>query len=490
MKNLKRIASLLVVISSSFVFATNAQAATEVCTVSDEDTLATCLTTEGTTTLKVTNDVEITKDTTIDGLLITIDAGKKLTVKEDITLDYTGVETADVTNITLSGTGSELVVNGTLNAKGVASNIAIQASATTGKITIGQKGKLSISNFKRGGIAALSEIVVNGNLTMTGNGYGSNTAKITVNGTGKVVANQNKVGFTSELITEDGAVVEANNNEVIGINLKGGTDIKSGSSVTATGNGDGSDTQREGDITIQATSDNAAKIEEGSNVKAGTIRSYYDKWPESGNEVGYVDAVLQVEGNLDVESVNAESLSVKNTEGNAAPVNANVEINSPEFDITDNTLVPAEGYKYILTYNGAKITNSTDKDISIYPRDSKTPFVVKANTTEAEEYYLVNVYVDGDLYILGMGQTLNDLIGLEKYKVKEGYEFVKFVLVSDETREVKEDEFILAEVGIMPLFAQVSSPQTGDNAIAYLVIGVAGLFSIALASSALVVKNR
>ena len=30
MKNLKRIASLLVVISSSFVFATNAQAATEV----------------------------------------------------------------------------------------------------------------------------------------------------------------------------------------------------------------------------------------------------------------------------------------------------------------------------------------------------------------------------------------------------------------------------------------------------------------------------
>ncbi len=483
MKNLKKLFSfVLLALCSTFVLVGNVKAE-DVCDAQDGATFKTCAEVQDNKTIKVTGtDVKVTESLDITGHLIEIGDTAKLTIDEYVTVTYNGVTGNGITNITLDG---NLVVNGTLKLVGADTNIGIQSTdVAKGHIVIGAKGELNISKFKQGGIAKLSDIEVNGSLVFTENGYGSNTAAITVKSTGSVVASDNKVGFTAKLGTEDGASVTAYNNSMIGMVLVSDSNL-AGGKISAYSNG-GDDSKRDADIAINSTTGHEVKIGANAEVDADSIRTYVKE--DYTVKEGHVEVNGTVNGNFDSEKM---TLTTTNSDGKVK-LNGDIYITEDEYTIPAN--VELVDGRYIISKN-TKIINNSSKSVYIYTEDSETGKEVPAGQTvdletititvivsEGEEEYAANA-------IVFKGQTLAETMGAEYEEVmkaaEEGY---KISFVDEEGKAITLDTVLTDGMTIKMVIEKIENPNTGDNIVLYSVVGLVSLVSAIL--GAIYLKTR
>ena len=522
MKNLKRIMGLLVVPVVAFSFSVNVHAASETpCgTVSDLDSLKTEAAKTTCTEITISNDIIINEDLDItdkhiviaNGVTLTVNAGKTLNLK-----DYDPSKHSTNTFVTFK-TGSELIVDGHVNAtidatKNLSKSIAFQGS--DGTMTI--RGTVLIDGFKQGGIANFKAVEIYGSdasLTMTNNGYGSNTAAIKVS-QGKVIAHDNEVGFTAKLETSNSATVEVTNNSILGINLLDGSELKD-ATITALNNGKGetTDANRATDIAIQ-TKTGKVTIDGYANVNAGTIRAYYDKFSSEGPK--FSEATVELNGtharltysNLITEdNATNESLTFNPVLGaykdNGTKTTTVVGDIYGELTIEEGeTLIVSENAKIsnalVELTGSATVINNSNAPVEVYDEEGHG-FTVAANSTknitiendegntkpESKEF---NVYlrIDGEdeAYTVREGATVKDL------KDSLTMAGVKFNVLTDKDGKTLSDDTVLVKDMLIIVANKTitEAPKTLDAIAGYAVLALASLGLVGISAKKYLRKN-
>ena len=253
----------------------------------------------------ISGNVEVESNTTvnIENKIVILENGATLTVKGTLNLkdfkpandDLSKVTTAesngnysnlDSTNVIFEE-NSKLVITGTVNSTNDADTdcngttgdtpcpIAFQTKkgGTYGEIEV-NGGTLKIDGFKRGGIAPVKSIIAkeNGTLEFTNNGYGSNSAPITLEN-GHIIARNNDVGFTAKLTTSGNSTVTSTENKIIGAVLNDST-IGGSTKVNITGNNTSGNKNRGTDLAINAAT-TGVKLNDNASLTVGDIRTYF-----------------------------------------------------------------------------------------------------------------------------------------------------------------------------------------------------------------------
>ncbi len=519
MKNFKKVFGLTCLVLSAFTFTTKMDAATN-CDVNSLDNLKTEIAKEtdpsakcDTITIKSAFSITSGETITLNGEQLIID-NVKLTIDDGASLVIGGYFPGEQPtypqkrNVAFISANSKIEVKGslTLNGDTRVSELAGLEGAN-GKLTIsGANANVKIDGYTRAGIGNFEELTVeNGaTLTLTNNGNGSHSAKVTLDN-GHVVANNNSdAGFGGQSITAtNGSTIEANNNGLLGVLFQGESSVESGSTVTATGNGTSTKyaQERRHDIAVGGS----LEIKGGNTkVTAGDIASFCDY-----KNTCYADTTIvsvSENGTLTVDETPSEggdAITVKNTSGTyengdttslATTINSTVYIEDGEELVLENGTTIGENARFI-GYNGAKLVNHTTGDIKLeIISDTKESYVT---VKSGDEYVVktINVKLNGITYVLIAGKTLAGLnIDLTQYTGVDG--FIRFKTVGTTVRTINEDTVLNSDIEIVSEVKETEvkppvesedvfeteplpeNPNTNDNMIYYLVIGMVSVLSL------------
>ncbi len=308
--------------------------------------------------------------------------------------NYTNV---DSTNFIFED-GSKLVVKGTVNSTNEADNacegtsgvnacpIAFQTrkGGTFGEIEV-IGGTLKIDGFKRGGIAPVQSITAkeNGTLDFTNNGYGSNSAPITLED-GNIIAKNNDIGFTSKLTASGNSTVTATENRIIGAVLNDST-IGGNTQVNITGNNTSHNEKRGTDLAINAN--NGVQLNESATLTVGDIRTYFKD--EMNGLGGGTKNEINVNGSaatFSYENVIEDEVATSNGKATSyKPTTGFVRNNNTitAYGTVDGEIEISEGETFVVSENanvedltvtaeaGAIITNNSESDLTVITPNGK-----------------------------------------------------------------------------------------------------------------------
>ncbi len=513
MKKLNKLFGFAVLSASALTLMTNVNAADDyytdmspaggVCTVNDthgnseknyDKQLESCIHEPNVTTIEFNQTsatITLKNDHDIDGFKVKVAANTELVI--DGNVNFTGVTSKAARNIELDAATSKLTINGSLNMTGKADNLAIFVNGSyASTITVAKDASLTIDGFTQGAIGGNANVVVNGAVELVNNGYGTNGAGITVSKTGSIKANNNTLGLLSQIKTDDGAFVEANDNAIIGMVLQDGSEIKEGADVHAYGNGDGETaTEREADIAIWGSVD----VEEGASLNAGTVAAYVDQGSHSAESA-------TITGAGDINASLNPNVGLNNT----------ISVNGDVFITASGNIStlpePSEGYKYVVTSTGKiSLNNDTKHAVTVYPKDSNEGITIARNETESVETVVVSV--NGVKYIIGKGQSLSNLTSLSAIKNGKVGNFIgeDGTVVAEDAAIDKDVTLVFSATGDAPVVddptnpenpgrdpeagekpGDEENPQTGDNVVGSIAMGIAGL--VGIVGSALVFDKK
>lgn len=463
--------------------------------VKTESGLTTCLNTED-AVCKLTDNVELS-DTFEVAKTVTLDLNGYAVTKSD---------TSTTDSIFLVLRGGKLTVNDT-------------SAQKTGKIDAGNNSKVysAIKLTKAGETGEdAAELVINGGTlkgyyyAVTGNGSRHNT-NITING-GTLTAHNTKdcLGIyhpQKGTLTINGGVIEG----TTGIEIRAGKLIVNDGTIIGTGvptnvlpNGNGSTTTGAGIAVAQHTTGLDLEVV----VNGGTIKGYtalYESNPQKNNTEAIAKVRLSVKGGT-FTSINGGKNSIY----------------ADDFELEDiMDLAKDEKYYEVINSDGEKkyvVASEDDLKLNVIVGEVKEEDVNSSEVdlvkNEIDKKYNLATYLD---IILGKFVNENDMVGLVEEaesavsvtisipttleKVKEGYTR-KYVIVrvhngvtdiiedvkvnNDGTLTFKTDKFstyALAYQDVQKVNAE--NPNTGDNVVTYILIGLMSLVAFGYASNKL-----
>lgn len=467
------------------------------------------------------NAEEVKTETELTTCLNTKDAVCKLTGNVELsdTFDVSSTVTLDLNGYTITKSDKSTTDSIFIVLRGAKLTINDSSAQKTGKIDAGNDKNVyaAIKITKKGETSEdTASLVVNGGTligyfyAISGNGTRHNT-NITING-GKLTAIDTKEGLgiyhpQKGTLTINGGVIEGST----GIEIRAGKLVVNGGTIIGTAvpttilpNGNGNTTTGAGVAVAQHTT----KLDLDVVVNGGTIKGYtalYESNPQKN----------------DAEAIAKVKLSVKG--GTFAAINGGKNsIYAEDFKLEDiMNLAKDEKYYEVINSDGEKkyvVVSEDEIKLDVVAGAVKEDEVSATEVTliknKIDKKYNLATYLD---IILGKFANENDMIGLVSEadeavsvtisipttleKVKEGYTR-KYVIVrvhngvtdiiddvkinDDGTLTFKTDKFSTYALAYQDIEkVNASNPNTGDNVLTFIIIGLVSLIVAAFAMNKL-----
>lgn len=324
--------------------------------------------------------IDVVENITVDNKIIYLDDNAKMNVDGNVDLIVTNFvpdkvgdkkltgAIVDTTQFLFDDKASLNITNGgevfARNMKG----IVFQVAQNNISVSINIDGYIDEENVSglyiadsANGIAGFDQVnVSNGGVLgfVDNSGYGSNSATIVLHD-GTLVAKGNLIGVTSKLVTTGNSIVGIEDNKIIGLNLKEGTNIGGATVALIQNNNTNNDTERGGDLTIFATETDPVVISDEAVVMAGTTRSYYDKFAPEGSKD--TKGALTINGD---SAIFIYEENQKNTDGTENITLENGALGNATTGVTllagtPNLDLPMEKGETLIIKNGTDLTNVT-----------------------------------------------------------------------------------------------------------------------------------